>query len=649
MATDSRVGSEVAGYRIESVLGRGGMGVVYVARHLRLDRTVALKVVSPDLAEDPKFRDRFVRESQLAASLEHPNIVPIHDAGEEGGVLYLAMRLVSGTDLKRLIEGSDGGLDPARALKLLDQVAGALDSAHQAGLVHRDVKPGNVLIGSPETASEHAYLSDFGLTKRMTSDSGLTGTGQFVGTLDYAAPEQFEGKKLDGRADVYSLAVVLYESLSGEIPYRRDNQAALVYAHLMAEPPAVTEKRPELPAAIDAVVAKGMAKSPEDRYPTAGALVADATDALGEQASATAGRTSPPLTVPASPPTRRPTLTPLRMAVAGLLVIAAVVGAVALFSGGGGKGKATQSMSGAAPAAALGDRVVRIDTANKKILTSIPVGKSPSGVAVGEGSVWVASSDEGVVYRIDPVSNKVIAKIAVGKRPSAIAFGNGAIWVANRLSNSVSEIDPGNNRAVTIPGVDQPQSIAAGDGAVFVGWSGAAVPGGPGGGVSIIDPGTMAVIKTIGASTFCTAFVAEGAGAAWAGGTSGVVKEIDPATGAVGRTINLGTNVFGLTVGEGSVWVASGGLPATISRLNPDSGKVEATIPVGRSVMHGACFTPISLTATQGFVWVTNAGDGTVSQIATVANQVVNAYDVGKTPTGVAVGFGSAWVTVEAP
>src|SRR5439155_5037029 len=279
--------------------------------------------------------------------------------------------------------------------------------------------------------------------KRMASDSGLTGTGQFVGTLDYAAPEQFEGKQLDGRADIYSLGCVLYECLTGEIPFLRDNQAALVYAHLMSEPPRVTEKRSELPATIDAVVTKAMAKSPEDRHPTAGALVADARDALGDQAFATVGRTSPPLTAPTSPPTRRPTLTPVRIAVAGLLVIALVVGAVVLFAGGGTKEEPKRSPSGAAPAAALGDRVARIDIASKRVLRTIPVGKSPTGVAIGEGSVWVTSSDEGVVYRIDPVSNRVTGRIPVGKQPSAIAFGNGAIWVANRLGNSVSEIDPG--------------------------------------------------------------------------------------------------------------------------------------------------------------------------------------------------------------
>src|SRR5438034_3466375 len=280
MATDSRIGTEFAGYRIERLLGRGGMGVVYLAEHLRLNRRVALKLLAPEIAQDPKFRERFVRESQLAASLEHPNIIPIYDADEVGDVLYIAMRYVEGTDLKSVIL-EEGALPPERVLSILAQAAAALDAAHARGLVHRDVKPGNILLSSEAGSLDHVYLSDFGLTKRMTSDSGMTGTGQFVGTLDYAAPEQFEGKQLDARADVYSLGGVLYESLTGEIPYRRDNQAALVYAHLMADPPFVTEKRPELPSAIDAVVGKAMAKKPEDRHGSAGALVADARAALG--------------------------------------------------------------------------------------------------------------------------------------------------------------------------------------------------------------------------------------------------------------------------------------------------------------------------------------------------------------------------------
>src|SRR5436190_10885710 len=241
-------GTDFAGYRILSLLGRGGMAVVYLAEHIGLQRKVAIKVLAPAFAEDERFRDRFVRESRMAASLDHPNVIPIYEAGEADGRLFIAMRYVEGTDLKGLIH-EFGPLDPAEAVSVIRQVAGALDAAHARGLVHRDVKPANVLIARSAESKEgqHVYLSDFGLTKRTSSDSGLTGTGQFVGTLDYAAPEQFEGKQLDGRADVYSLAGVLYECLTGEIPFRRDNQAALVYAHLMAEPPSVSEKRPELP------------------------------------------------------------------------------------------------------------------------------------------------------------------------------------------------------------------------------------------------------------------------------------------------------------------------------------------------------------------------------------------------------------------
>src|SRR5437867_4347030 len=186
-------GSEFAGYRIESVLGQGGMGIVYLAEHIGMGRKVALKVLASDLAEDERFRERFVRESRLAASLEHPNIVPIHEAGEVGGVLFIAMRYVQGTDLRAVLR-QVGVLEPRRAASIVGQVASALDGAHERGLVHRDVKPGNVLIATTAaTTGEHVYLSDFGLTKRTSSDSGITGTGQFVGTLEYAAPEPFEG------------------------------------------------------------------------------------------------------------------------------------------------------------------------------------------------------------------------------------------------------------------------------------------------------------------------------------------------------------------------------------------------------------------------------------------------------------------------
>ncbi len=268
-----RVGAELAGYRIESVIGRGGMGIVYLAEHLQLSRRVALKVLPTDLAEDDLFRHRFIHESRLAASLDHPHVVDIYDAGEADGLLYLAMRYVKGRDLKTLIR-REGPLDPERGLALLIQVASALDAAHQRGLVHRDVKPANVLVEPPTgSVAEHAYLTDFGLTKRPESMSGFSKTGQFLGSVDYAGPEQFEGKKLDARTDVYSLGCVAYECLTGAVPYPRDSEAAVMFAHLKEPAPKVTAERPELPEGMDAVVATAMAKRPEDRYPTAGALV----------------------------------------------------------------------------------------------------------------------------------------------------------------------------------------------------------------------------------------------------------------------------------------------------------------------------------------------------------------------------------------
>jgi serine/threonine-protein kinase len=260
------------------------MSVVYLAEHDWLQRKVALKVLAPQLADDERFRERFVRESRLAASLDHPNVIPIYEAGASGGDLFIAMRFVEGSDLRTLLQ-EGGALEPARAIGILRQVAAALDAAHEQGLVHRDVKPANVLLARPRSSEpvEHVYLSDFGLTKRSASDSAVTGTGQFVGTFDYAAPEQFKGETLDARTDVYSLGCVLFECLTGRPPFLSENEAGLMYAHLAQPPPLVTGERPDLPHEIDRVVGRAMAKSPEDRPRSAGELAADAARALGAE------------------------------------------------------------------------------------------------------------------------------------------------------------------------------------------------------------------------------------------------------------------------------------------------------------------------------------------------------------------------------
>jgi hypothetical protein len=250
------------------------MGSVYLATDTSTGDRVALKVLSRELAEDERFRRRFLRESSLAASLQHPNVVRVLGAGETGGVLYLAMTYVEGSDLRAVLK-AEGRLEPARALELVSQVADALDAAHREGLVHRDVKPGNILVAW-EPTEEHAYVCDFGLARHASSASSLTTDRGLVGTIDYIPPEQIEGGEIDGRADVYSLACVLFECLTGNRPFDRESELSVVFAHLNEPPAAVTELAPDLPAAFDAVFSTALAKSPADRYDTCGELVAAA-------------------------------------------------------------------------------------------------------------------------------------------------------------------------------------------------------------------------------------------------------------------------------------------------------------------------------------------------------------------------------------
>ncbi|SEM24467.1 serine/threonine-protein kinase [Streptacidiphilus jiangxiensis] len=260
-------GRRIAGYLLERELGRGGMAVVYRARDLRLERTVAVKLLAPQLALDETFRRRFEHESRVAAALDHPHIVPVFEAGEADGVLYIAMRYVHGRDLAALLDRV-GALPPAQAVRITAQVASALDTAHAHDLVHRDVKPGNILLaeGTDPEHPEHVYLTDFGLTKKSLSLSGFTTVGQFVGTLDYVAPEQISGKPVDGRCDVYSLACVVFEMLSGAPPFRREDDLALLWAHQYDTPPALTALRAQVPAAVDPVVARALSKTPDERY-----------------------------------------------------------------------------------------------------------------------------------------------------------------------------------------------------------------------------------------------------------------------------------------------------------------------------------------------------------------------------------------------
>ncbi|MZF86136.1 serine/threonine-protein kinase [Streptomyces sp. SID5643] len=269
------IGQQIAGYRIEQEIGRGGMAVVYRARDLRLERTVALKLLAPELARNDTFRRRFTHESRAAAAIDHPHIVPVFEAGETDGVLYIAMRYVAGSDLRHVLD-REGPMPPVTAVRVAAQVASALDAAHDHGLVHRDVKPGNILVsrGTDSDHPEHVYLTDFGLTKKSLSLTGFTTVGQFVGTLDYVSPEQISGKPVDARCDVYGFACVVFETLAGHPPFLRDDDMALLWAHQYDEPPPVTEDRPDLDPRVDPVFAQALAKIPDDRYPSCLAFVA---------------------------------------------------------------------------------------------------------------------------------------------------------------------------------------------------------------------------------------------------------------------------------------------------------------------------------------------------------------------------------------
>jgi CheY-like chemotaxis protein/predicted Ser/Thr protein kinase len=288
---DAHLGRVVAGYRIEERIGRGGMGLVYRAEHLNLHRRAAIKIIAPDLAEASGFRERFNREARIAAALQHPNIVTVYDAGEEDGLLYLAMQYIEGNDLSAVLR-SQGRLRPYRALDVCRQIAAALDAAHGQGLIHRDVKPANVLI-----EGRTAFLTDFGLTKRIEGTrTQLTKAGDVVGTIHYVAPEQIEGGRVDARTDIYSLGCLVYHCLSGELPFARDTDVAVIYAHLSEEPPRLTSVRPELPGGLDAVIAKALEKAPERRFQSCADLMSAARaviDAAGPLADTATTRPVP--------------------------------------------------------------------------------------------------------------------------------------------------------------------------------------------------------------------------------------------------------------------------------------------------------------------------------------------------------------------
>jgi peptide/nickel transport system substrate-binding protein len=606
---------------VESILGRGGMGVVYLATDLRLKRRIALKVLAPELAQDQAFRDRFVRESELAASLEDPNVVPIHEAGEAGGQLFIAMRYVEGTDLGTLVREM-GPLDPLRTASIIAQVASALDAAHDRGLVHRDVKPANILIAQRDRSTgEHVYLTDFGLIRRMAHATSLTRTGQFMGTIDYVAPEQIRGQPVDGRADVYSLGCVLYECLAGRPPFASDLEVTVLYAHLEEPPPAVTAVRPDLPPAIDGVVAKAMAKRPEERFESAGALAEAAREALVGEASTEASARS--LFEPTRTRRSGRRLLPVAAIVAVLAVLAATL--PFLLRGGG-----HASTKGTHPTSIEADSVGLIDLHTSRLTAAVPVGSRPSAIAQGFGAVWVANSTAGTVSRIDPATRAVVQTIAVGGSPAGIATGSGAVWVTDSDGRRVFRINPATNTVVkTVPVGNGPSGIAVGDGAVWVANTVDDT-------VSRIDPdaGRIATVIQVGSRPMG---VAVGAAVWVTDNGDGTVTRIDPSSNTVTAVVRVGNGPAGVAVAPDGVWVANN-LDGTVSRIDPGTATVGEADPVGDG--------PLGVALGGGAVWVTNEFDGTVTRLDP-ATKRTSAVRVGSAPQAAVVLGGSLWVAAQ--
>jgi streptogramin lyase/predicted Ser/Thr protein kinase len=629
MAEDTRVGTELAGYQIEGVIGRGGMSVVYLAEHVRLGRKVALKVLAPELAGSERFHDRFLRESKLAASIDHPNIVPIYDADESEGVLYIAMRYVEGSDLKQTILDS-GRLEPLRTSAIVDQVASALDAAHTRGLVHRDVKPANVLL----TPDDHAYVSDFGLTKRAVSVSGLTETGQLIGTIDYVAPEQIKGDPVDQRADVYSLGCLLFECLAGHAPYPRDLEVGVLWAHVETPPPSLTQERPDLPSEVDDVVARAMAKDPADRTAAAGEVAAGFRSALGLEAPPR-GRRASARKRPKPNIRRRRTL--IAAVVAGVVLLAAV-GTYLLSQGGG-----------ADVAAPAPNSVAMIDSTTNAFEQAVAVGEDPTGIAVGEdGDLWVINQGNSTVNRIDPATGEVSPAESTLGIPTGVAAGEGAVWITNGFGSQsgtqVVMVEPTDNSVDIAFPSDDAKAIAVAFGAIWLADAerDRVLRYDP----QDLDADPVQILMDENESDSSSPrFLAVGEGTAsgiWVVNELGnSVVRIEPETNEVAGRIQVESPTAVAADNEG-VWVTSEANDQ-LQRFDPVDHTTLVTLGAGDELPDG----PTTVAIGADGVWVASALESVVVRIDPAMNEVGERLAIGGITGGMAVDTeGNIWVTV---
>ena len=607
------VGTIVAGYRIDELVGRGGMGEVYRALDPSLERPVALKLLLPALADDEGFRKRLLRESRLAAGLDHPNVVPIYETGEEDGRLFIAMRFVAGTDLKALLS-REGALAPPRAIAIAAQVADALDAAHRRGLVHRDVKPSNVLIDEQD-GGEHAYLADFGLTQ-WAAESGPA-DGQGLGTIDYVSPEQIRGETLDGRADQYALGCLLFETLTGSLPYDRASDIAALYAHLEDPIPIASERNPDLPAEVDHVLERAMAKDPALRYSSCRELVDEMRTGLGLD---TAPRTS-----------RRVVIT----VAAVVAVIAATAAAIGVLATGGGPAET------AAPLSSL----VRIDPATNAVDASYPVPAHLASIAIGAGRVWAGSLRDGSLWRLEPRGGNVERFTTAGEPRDLTTLGE-KLYVASdgetfNGGRVVRYVAATGMREAGVPVLAC--SVAAGDGVV---WA----AGCPFIDRLSTDNGRFRVLRaaqipfqkplTAESYRFPLRDIAIGEGALWVLGDSidRRVWKVDEHTGHIMATTSLPFAPRSIAVGLGGVWI-TGSIEDVVGRLDPRTGRIVRLIPVGR----GASGVAVG----DGSVWIASGLDGVVSRLDPERDRIVASVHVDGIPREIAVGADGVWVTAD--
>ena len=590
------VGDVFVNHRIEAIAGRGGMGVVYRAIDRDLDRTVALKVISPALAERADFRSRFVAESKAAASIEHPNVIPVYYAGEREGVLFIVMRYVDGLDLQALVRAC-GRLDPMRAVRIVAQVADALDAAHERGLVHRDVKPANILLG----AGDHAYLTDFGLTKRAAANGRPAIRGGWAGTPGYLAPEQILGEHVDGRADVYALGCVLVHAVTGAAPYVCDGDKATLRAHLSAPVPV-----DRVPPQLAGVVGRALAKDPSERFETAGELGRAALAAVGAapRLEPVARRRAMPRAVPdadpapahlgethPSPPSRVARRPVRWRAVATAAMLLALGALTFAFAAPLGEPVRAGTALAETPALHIAARPVR-------------VGAKPDAVATAGGRAWVLSSATGQIDVLDVNTGRPQGRIDLGKSASgaAMAAGFGAVWAIKASTRSLIRIGAGRHRhvdtAIAIDAGGSPDRIAIGATAVWV-----AARDRAGGAESIVrvDPQTFAQRRI--AVPAGTRHIAAGQGGVWVTNARlRTVTRIDAQDLSV-RTIDVGVAPDAIAVTRRAVWVASG---SALVRVNPRTGS-------RRTVVLDAPATRILVAG--GSVWAIAASGRTVIRI----------------------------------